>query len=121
MGPRVGELAEKRQDGSLTEEFQCAQFLDSLPEVAFWVRNLSRKKTSFRLQTSRDWFYPDFVCQLKDGRVMVVEYKGAHLMAGAEEKRAVGAVWASRSGGRCVFVMPTKSNFSEITHAAQKG
>lgn len=120
FGPRVGELPEKRQDGSLTEEFQCAQFLDSLAEVAFWVRNLSRKKTSFRLQTSKDWFYPDFVCQLKDGRVLVVEYKGAHLMAGAEEKRAVGAVWASRSGGRCLFVMPTGGDFSEVVRAVRK-
>jgi hypothetical protein len=25
----------------------------------FWVRNLARKATSFRLQTSTDWFYPD--------------------------------------------------------------
>ena len=33
----------------------------------------------------------------------------------AEEKRAVGAVWASRSGGRCLFVMPTEGDFSVIT------
>jgi hypothetical protein len=29
--------------------------------------------------------------QLNDGRVLVIEYKGEHLYAGAEEKRAVGA------------------------------
>lgn len=119
FGPRVGELPEKRQDGSLTEEFQCAQFIDSLPEVAFWVRNLSRKKTSFRLQTSKDWFYPDFVCQLKDGRILVVEYKGTHLMADAAEKRAVGAVWASLSGGRCLYVMPTGGHFEEVAKATR--
>jgi len=32
---------------------------------------------SFWLQTSTDKFYPDFVCKLKDGRVVVVEYKAA--------------------------------------------
>ena len=117
FGPKPGELREKKADGKLTEEFQCAQFLDSQPAIKFWVRNLSRKASSFRLQTSKDWFYPDFVCQLHDGRVIAVEYKGGHLWADAEEKRAVGAVWASRSGGRCHFVMPTDGDFSPITKA----
>jgi type III restriction enzyme len=80
------------------------------------MRNLSRKSTSFRLQTSTDWFYPDFLCQLTDGRVLVVEYKGKHLYdaADAEEKRALGAVWASRSNGQCLFVMPTEGDFAGI-------
>lgn len=58
-----GELTEKTSDGQTTEECRCAQFLDRLPQVRFWVRNLSRKSTSFRLQTSKDWFYPDVLCQ----------------------------------------------------------
>lgn len=58
FGPKPGELAEKTPTGKLTEEFQCAQFIDGLPEVKFWIRNLVRKTTSFRLQTSKDWFYP---------------------------------------------------------------
>ncbi|MEK7762098.1 MAG: restriction endonuclease subunit R, partial [Nitrospirota bacterium] len=105
--------------GQTTEEFRCAQFLDGLPQVQFWVRNLPRKPTSFRLQTSTDWFYPDFICQLNDGRVLAVEYKGKHLYdaVDAEEKRAVGQVWASRSGGLCLFVMPTDGGFSVIDNA----
>ena len=114
FGPKPGELPETTASGKLKEEFQCAQFLDGLSEIKFWVRNLSRKATSFRLQTSTDWFYPDFICQLNDGRVLAVEYKGAHLWADAEEKRALGAVWASRSAERCLFVMPTEGDFSAI-------
>jgi type III restriction enzyme len=114
FGPKPGELKETTPGGGITEEFKCAQFLDGLPEVEFWVRNLSRRTTSFRLQTSNDWFYPDFLCKLTDGRVLAVEYKGAHLWADAEEKRVVGEVWASRSGGRCLFVMPTEGNFSVV-------
>lgn len=51
--------------------------------------------------------------------MLAVEYKGKHLYDGidAEEKRAVGAVWASRSWGRCLFVMPTEGDFSMITKA----
>jgi type III restriction enzyme len=117
FGPKPGELSEKTSDGNTTEEFRCAQFLDGLPSVQFWIRNLPRKPTSFRLQTSTDWFYPDFLCQLTDGRVLAVEYKGKHLYdsTDAEEKRAIGAVWAARSGGRCLFVMPTEGDFSVIT------
>lgn len=114
FGPRPGELNEKTEAGKLTEEFQCAQFIDAMPEVRFWIRNLARKPTSFRLQTASDWFYPDFVCQSADGRALVVEYKGEHLLADAEGKRAVGAVWAGRSGGRCLFVMPSRGEFSSI-------
>ena len=122
FGSKPGELSEKRADGKTTEEFQCAQFLDGeLQGVEFWVRNLARKTTSFRLQTSKDWFYPDFLCQLTDGRVLAVEYKGEHLFIGAEEKRAVGAVWESRSGGHCLFVMPSEGDFSSITAKIKAG
>ena len=43
FGPKPGELLEKTGGGNLAEEFECAQFLDGLPEVKFWVRNLARK------------------------------------------------------------------------------
>jgi len=114
FGPKPGELLEKTPTGKLKEEFECAQFLDGLPQVKFWVRNLARKATSFRLQTSTDWFYPDFLCQLNDGRVLVVEYKGEHLYQEAEDKRAVGAAWESRSSGRCLFVMPEGKDLERI-------
>lgn len=119
-GPKPGELRERKADGSLTEEFQCAQFLDGLDEVAYWVRNLSRKPSSFRLQTSTDYFYPDFVCRLKDGRILVVEFKGGAVDKGwyalpeSEEKRLIGAVWAGRSQGRCLFIMPQGKDFDAI-------
>lgn len=115
FGPKPGELAEKTSTGKLTEEFQCAQFIDGMPEVKYWVRNLARKLTSFRLHTSKDWFYPDFLCKLVDGRVLVIEYKGKHLWTDAEDKRAIGTVWASRSKGHYLFVMPTEGDFSVLS------
>ena len=94
--PRPGEL----DDDIEQEETACAIELDRMDEVACWVRNLERQpEKSFWLPTSRDRFYPDFVAQLADGRLFVVEYKGAHLWAGAQEDRDIGKVWATASGG----------------------
>lgn len=98
------------------EEFECAQFIDQLDEVEFWVRNpVRRPGHSFWLQTSTDKFYPDFVCKLKDGRVLVVEYKGAHLWnEDSKEKKSLGELWAERSGRACLFIMPTERNYDAI-------
>lgn len=117
FGPKPGELKERTDKGNEpTEEFKCACWLDDNQRVKYWFRNLDRRRTSFRLQTSTDFFYPDFVCMLEDGRVLVVEYKGAHIFDSkdSEEKRAVGAVWAARSGGKALFSMPSKLDFGEI-------
>jgi type III restriction enzyme len=113
--PAVGDLKSKG------EEYECAQFIDTLPEVKFWVRNLpNRPQHSFWLQISTGRFYPDFVCLLRDGRYLVVEYKGEHLYTDAEEKRIIGELWEKRSQGRCLFVMPTGRNF-EVIRAKVKG
>ncbi len=107
----VGDL---KSDG---EEFQCAEFIDRLPEVKFWVRNLERQpRFSFWFQTSTDKFYPDFVCLLTDGRYLVVEYKGVFLWDAkdAEEKREIGELWEKRSGGSCLFIMPKGPDFGAI-------
>lgn len=59
----------------------------------------------FALATSRGRFFPDFVAELVDGRVAVVEYKGAHLPNDPYEieKRQIGELWARKSQGRRLF------------------
>ena len=89
------------------EECQCAQALDSLPGLKFWIRNVAGHDESFWLPTATGKFYPDFVAMLEDGRCVVVEYKGAHLADGADtnEKRTIGELWERKSGGRGLFVI----------------
>ena len=109
--PHVGDL---KADG---DEFRCAQLIDTLPEVKYWVRNLERQPIlSFWLQTSTDRFYPDFVCSLSDGRYLAVEHKGEHLWSAddAKEKRKLGELWEKRSGGQCLFIMPRGPDFDAI-------
>ena len=100
-------LADLKDGG---EEFLCAQLLDSHPAVKRWVRNLVTEPCGFALATSRGRFFPDFVAELTDGRIAVVEYKGAHLVNDPYEieKRQIGELWAAKSGGKCVFGQITK-------------
>ncbi len=97
--PRIGEF-------DSAEEYQCACWLDRQDQVEFWVRNLVRKNgAAFFLQTAAKRFFPDFVCKLTDGRILVVEYKGADRWKNAEPDRLVGELWEEMSDGTCAFVM----------------
>ena len=96
------------------EEFGCACYIDNLKEVKHWIRNTDKKPYSFWLQLPHQKFYPDFIAQLHDGRILVVEYKGSHLYTDAESKRWIGEVWAEASNGQCLFCMPTNREFRTI-------
>lgn len=115
---KPGEL----DDDLLQEETACAIAINDLPQVKLWVRNLERQpQYSFWLPTSSDRFYPDFVAELEDGRLLVVEYKGADRFSNddSREKRDIGEVWAKASGGRCVFVMVTHASVAGMSVEAQ--
>lgn len=100
------------------EEFACAVHLDMLAqkgEIKFWVRNLVRKEScSFYLQKAEGRFYPDFVCQLNNGEILVVEYKGANGWEAAKDDRLIGGLWAEMSAGKCHFVMVKDKQWQEI-------
>jgi type III restriction enzyme len=93
------------------EEYQCAQALDSLGEVEYWIRNVARHPASFWLPTASDKFYPDFVALLKDDRLFVVEYKGALLADDADtnEKRIIGLLWERHMQSKGLFLVVEKT------------
>ena len=96
------------------EELECAHYIDNLPEVKYWVRNIEQKvDTSFWLPTANYRFYPDFVCMLNDGRIFAIEYKGGHLISNddSEAKKVIGNLWAERSKGKCLFLMAEKDTY----------
>jgi type III restriction enzyme len=106
FGP-VGELSSKG------EEFECAKLIDNLPQIKHWVRNLaSQLETSFWLPTSTGRFYPDFVAQLNDDRIFVIEYKGSYLVdtQDTKGKRNIGELWAAKSGDKGLFLMAEKQS-----------
>jgi type III restriction enzyme len=107
---RVGDLEAKG------EEHECAVYLDNHAKVTMWVRNTAKQRHSFWLQTSSDRFYPDFLALLTDGRVLALEYKGAHLAStdDSQQKQLIGDLWAERSSGTCLFAMISDKRWADI-------
>ena len=70
-----------------------------------WVRNVDRTPWSYWLPTSTDRFYPDFIAELTDGRILVVEYKGQDRTDNADsrEKRNIGRRLEEVSEGKVLF------------------
>ena len=98
---------------STGEEFECAQIIDLMPEVKHWVRNLVRRdEASFSLPLAHGNFFPDFILELNDGRILIVEYKGEVYKTNDDsaEKRLVGDLWAKHSQGNCLFLMAVKKD-----------
>ncbi|MBI1451049.1 DEAD/DEAH box helicase family protein [Acinetobacter sp. FL51] len=110
---QIDDLREKTDGGNISEEFQCAQLLDLHPKVKYWVRNIPKQpQYSFWLPTEKDYFYPDFVAELVDGSIFVLEYKGGHLDTAddARVKNAIGKQWAKDSNGKRIFLMAKKQD-----------
>lgn len=83
--------------------------------IKHWVRNLVNKSgSSFFLQKSDGRFFPDFICELLDGKILVVEYKGDYGWANARDDRDIGNLWAELSNGQCRFVMVRNREWGQI-------
>ena len=89
------------------EEEECAWILDNLPQVEHWVRNIANDERSYRFPKAGGDFYPDFVALLKDGRRLVVEYKGEVYKTNddSKEKNMVAQLAAKASKGQLLYVM----------------
>ena len=111
--PVIHELKQKTKDGRDGEEFRCAMAIDAHAKVKYWIRNIERQpKFSFWLHTSTDYFYPDFVAELVDGRILVVEYKGEVYKTNddSREKAQIGHQWETSSDGRCLFLFAVEKD-----------
>ena len=104
----IDDLKEKTNTGKVSEEFECAQAIDLNKNVKYWVRNIpQQRQTSFWLPTSSDYFYPDFVIELNNGAIVLIEYKGEPYKSNddSREKNMVGEQWAKGSNGKRLYLM----------------
>lgn len=94
------------------EEFECAKAIDQNPNIDFWIRNLERRGYSLPVSTGN--FYPDFIAKLKDGRILVIEYKGEpySTMESEQEKNEIGKLFEKKSNGSALFLMAIKKDES---------
>ena len=68
------------------EEEQCASHIDGHPNVCRWIRNTEyATQGGFSLPKSPGRFFPDFIVELTDGRIVLVEYKGKDCANNPEE------------------------------------
>lgn len=106
----IHDLRAKTEGGKEREEFLCAVAIEDNLHVKRWIRNIESSPYSFRLAKSSGYFYPDFVAELDDGRILVVEYKGEALVTNddSKEKAEIGAIWEKNSNGRGLFLMARK-------------
>ncbi len=104
--PQIHDLQYLTPAGKVTEEYLCAAAIENCAKVKRWVRNIEKNSRSFHLPLASGFFYPDFVAELDDGRILVVEYKGADRATNddSREKRIVGNLWAEHSNGHGLFL-----------------
>ncbi|MCQ2395501.1 MAG: DEAD/DEAH box helicase family protein [Kiritimatiellae bacterium] len=107
LGPRAVPEFDGRKPFGEGEEFECAKLIDASDKVVCWLRNKDSDARSFRLPMGgmTDWFYPDFIGELADGRLFVLEYKGklTGQSEDAIEKDAVGKLWAAQDPKNYVY------------------
>lgn len=113
--PQIHDLRYKTEGGAVSEEYECAVAIDTLPEVEFWIRNIEKSEYSLRLPLAGGNFYPDFYVKLRDGRHLIVEYKGEMLKGNddTKEKLRVGKKYEEVNKGRVLFLMITKTGEGE--------
>lgn len=89
-----------------------ARVLDSianLESVRWWHRNLSRGK-GFRINGFIN-HYPDFLIQMKSGRLVVLETKGEDRdNSDSAKKLKLGKQWEAKAGSAYRYMMPFDNN-----------
>lgn len=106
------EIVPEIDGGDKGEEMQCAMALEALPDLKHWLRNVANHPNSFQLPLAQGRTYPDFVAEMNDGRILVVEYKGAHLLNDPEtkQKKIIGELWEKATQGKGLYIMAVKDD-----------
>ena len=117
----IDDLQYKTPGGEVSEEYLCAEAIEANRSVSRWIRNTVGGESAFSLPTPSGNFYPDFIAELTNGKILVVEYKGEQLRTNDDSrmKNRVGLAWEKASGGRCFFLMAVKRDSMRRNVAAQ--
>ena len=102
------------------EERDLAINIDNIKNVRWWYRN--RERQDFFIQGWKPHrFWPDFIIETKKGKIIVVEYKGGHLMnPDTEYKKELGTKWANLAGKNYEFHLVVKDEIPNFLKELDK-
>jgi len=98
LGPSIGNSLYEHEGSMNTFEATVITDIASLPNIAYWHRNLGRGK-GFAINGFKSNHYPDFILVTKSGKVILMETKGDDRdNSDSEAKCRLGNKWAEVAG-----------------------
>ena len=98
LGASIGNSLYEREGAMNNFETTVITDIASLPNIAFWHRNLGRGK-GFSINGFKSNHYPDFIAVSKSGKVIIIETKGDDRdNSDSAAKCRLGNKWAELAG-----------------------
>jgi type III restriction enzyme len=120
MGAAISKSLYEREGEMGDFETTAISAIASLPNIAFWHRNLGRGK-GFGLNGYKGNHYPDFILMTTSGKVILLETKGVHLNnPDSADKAMLGAEWAKLAGRDYRYFMVYEKEQVEGAYTLEK-
>ena len=98
LGPSISNSLYEREGEMNNFEISVVTDISSLPNIAFWHRNLGRGK-GFAINGYKSNHYPDFIAVTKTGKILLLETKGDDRdNSDSSAKCRLGNKWAELAG-----------------------
>lgn len=112
LGAAIGNSLYEREGAMNNFETTVITDIASLPNIAFWHRNLGRgEKKGFAINGFKSNHYPDFIVVSKSGKVIVIETKGDDRdNSDSIAKCRLGNTWAELAGKPFFYFMVFDKN-----------
>jgi type III restriction enzyme len=105
LGPSIGNSLYEREGSMNNFEASVITDIASLPNIAFWHRNLGRGK-GFAINGFKSNHYPDFIVITKSGKTILLETKGDDRdNSDSTAKCRLGNKWAELAGKGFYYFM----------------
>ena len=104
------------------EEYDLATKIDLCKDnVKWWYRNIEKKNFFIQGWEPRR-FFPDFIIETKKGKIIIVEYKGGHLISNDDTnyKKKLGFNWAELAGKNYQFYVIGKGDVNAFIDKLKK-
>jgi type III restriction enzyme len=105
LGGSISNSLYEREGSMNNFETTVIADITSMPNIAFWHRNLGRGK-GFSINGFKSNHYPDFIMVTKSGNIIIMETKGDDRdNPDSESKRRLGKKWADLAGKEYHYFM----------------